>query len=169
MAKITNVVSQQACIQGATFRSLSETPATLPEKAKWENIAVEYHRLQPPGECEWHLPQHKIRIALQQAALLQSLRSIARTYVLVYHTSIRSTIVTLSGPIRPGRLTKSHSTLFCFREGYLEVYEKIVQLKTAPNRSYSPVSALYRDFCPVHTQLLPDRWVLPLKGYIMCA
>ena len=59
----------QACIQGATFQSLSETPAMAPKKAQWESIVVEQHHLQPPGECEWCLPQHKIRIALQDGLL----------------------------------------------------------------------------------------------------
>jgi AraC family transcriptional regulator len=57
------------CISGATFQSLSGAPAMAPRKAQWESIAVEHHRLQPPGECEWCLPYHKIRIALQEGCL----------------------------------------------------------------------------------------------------
>jgi AraC family transcriptional regulator len=57
------------CIAGATFQSLSQSPALVPQKAHWESIGVEHHRLQPPGECEWCLPQHKIRIVLQEGLL----------------------------------------------------------------------------------------------------
>src|SRR5690242_11409802 len=57
------------CISGATFQSLSGAPANAPRKAQWKSIVVEHHRLQPPGECEWCLPYHKIRIALQEGSL----------------------------------------------------------------------------------------------------
>ena len=57
------------CIAGATFQSLSQSPVLAPQKAHWESIVVEHHRFQPPGECEWCLPQHKIRIALQEGLL----------------------------------------------------------------------------------------------------
>jgi AraC-like DNA-binding protein len=47
----------------------SEAPPTIPERARWENITVEYHRRQPPGICQPYFQQHRIRIALQEVVL----------------------------------------------------------------------------------------------------
>lgn len=42
------------------------TPAV--KKAAWGSIVVEHHR-QPPGECKLCIPQHTIRIALQESKI----------------------------------------------------------------------------------------------------
>lgn len=64
MVKITRTGSQ-----AGDFWSFSETPLHLPEKATWENMSVEHHRLSPPGECQKHYQQHRVRIALQHVLL----------------------------------------------------------------------------------------------------
>src|SRR5579864_7389297 len=64
MVKITRAGSQ-----AGDFWSFSESPLRLPEKATWENMSVEHHRLSPPGECQKHYQQHRVRIALQYILL----------------------------------------------------------------------------------------------------
>ncbi|QBD77585.1 AraC family transcriptional regulator [Ktedonosporobacter rubrisoli] len=43
---------------------LSAQPIAVPKRASWKFMALEHHR-QPPAECSYSLPIHKMRIALQ--------------------------------------------------------------------------------------------------------
>lgn len=47
----------------------TETPPTVPKKARWEHIAVEHHHRQPPGTCQPYFQQHRVRMALQNISL----------------------------------------------------------------------------------------------------
>jgi AraC family transcriptional regulator len=54
---------------------LSESPLTIPEKAQWEQILVEEHRLQPPCACETVFLHHRIYIALKDVVMQRRLDS----------------------------------------------------------------------------------------------
>jgi AraC family transcriptional regulator len=68
MVQIRDYSYQELCIFA---RSFAETPGVLPERAGWENIAIEYHPLGPPAECERYLLRHNIRIPLNSVLLEQ--------------------------------------------------------------------------------------------------
>ncbi|GHO90577.1 AraC family transcriptional regulator [Reticulibacter mediterranei] len=53
----------------------SESPLTVPEKAQWEQIIVEEHRLQPPCACETVFLHHRIYIALKDVVMQRQIDS----------------------------------------------------------------------------------------------
>jgi AraC family transcriptional regulator len=53
----------------------SESPLTVPEKAQWEQVIVEEHRLQPPCACETVFLHHRIYIALKDVVMQRRLDS----------------------------------------------------------------------------------------------
>lgn len=53
----------------------SESPPTVPEKAHWEHVIVEEHRLQPPCACEAVFLHHAIYIALKDVMMQRRLDS----------------------------------------------------------------------------------------------
>jgi AraC family transcriptional regulator len=53
----------------------SESPLTVPEKARWEHIIVEEHCLQPPCACETVFLHHRIYLALKEVVMQRRLDS----------------------------------------------------------------------------------------------
>lgn len=62
--KKPGILEKEAFPRNVFMQPLTQQPITVPQRMRWQQAALEYHQ-QPPGECQYVLPQHTIRIALQ--------------------------------------------------------------------------------------------------------